>query len=610
MKKRGNMSSKPKFDPSKSYDVVEFSAPKEKPKFDPSASFESMDVAPTHTQGEAARVKFEEGATAGARPLLAGIGDALGTGYGTFAGLEGMGLKERLQHALSEGGKAFSETKKATVKDQNIVSEEFPKTSLAANVAGNLLTLPLTPVKGVLGAAKLGAATGALSAASESENLSDAAQKVAYGATVGALSGRLSEGLGGLIKGVKGGLASSEINPLALKVGQLAKTIVDPAKKLASNVADVPGNFLAKVGSAATGVSEQEIKTFAKNPSKILKMFKDHGGDVQNMADSLREKWTANVKLARQSVNRDIEKGLSANLKTVSTDKILSALSKATEKLDSRYHAGQLAELTNVFDDIASKGGQVDLKTLNTTVQYLQDLATPSYSVGGKIFSRGDKVAQAAKEAAAVARRLLHDAAPEVGASYRKLAELHGIEKTLGRNLLKAGTSPNSVLSAGAAGAQGGKSLARLGKIVGQDMLGDARNASAARTFGNASFSPADFTGKAVGRMAAGAGLGYAVDGNEGMLIGSAMANPAMLKVLIRSGKVPIDILAKIPGFTGKITDDFIKSASRVFANQLANSSPLMSPIINQLTTGQPGRNLKRGLADLVRGSDRIPAQK
>ena len=73
---------------------------------------------------------------------------------------------------------------------------------------------------------------------------------------------------------------------------------------------------------------------------------------------------------------------------------------KATEKLDPDFHADQLDEITKLFDLVSKKGPDVDLQTLNTTVQYLQDAAKASYGKGGQIFTRGDKAAAAAKDAA------------------------------------------------------------------------------------------------------------------------------------------------------------------------------------------------------------------
>lgn len=314
--------------------------------------------------------------------------------------------------------------------------------------------------------------------------------------------------------------SAAKMAPGAVKAGELAQKAIA-----------VPGKLLTKVASTVSGVPETTIQTFSKNADEVLDLYKTKDGNIAEIADEMRGKWNKNVQLAKSRVYNRINKSLANRPDKVASKPILEALSDVKAGLDPDLDASDIAEIEEIAATLAKKGEALDLPTLLKVKVYLQDQAAPAYNKGGQIFTRGKKAARAAQAGAAKARRILNDAAPDVAMDNMNLSQLHRLEKSFNRNLLKEGASHASIVQAGSdAGSATGNSLKRLGQFTEQDMLGDAQNLAAAKTFGEANFNPLDFTGKAVGRMATGATLGYLADGQDGAFIGGALSNPAAVK--------------------------------------------------------------------------------
>lgn len=516
---------------------------------------------PKHTQGQTAYAKFEEGAVMGARPFLSGLGDLIGTSVGTFQGLKDMPIGERLSHAAQEGGKAFNQTRHAVKADQELMAQEYPLTSGAANLSGMLLSAPLVAAKGVVGAAKLGTLGGALTAASESDTLGDAAGKIATGAVTGALVGKAGQNLGALGKGVQTGLASDVVPQFAVNAGKAVRSVLS-----------IPKEASIKIGNLLSGVPEQEIRTYVNKTKEIDDLIKATGGNLPEAADRIRGTLEFNLRQTRKNLSGEISKALkeASPDKTIEIAPILKNLDVEAAKLNPKLRGAeveQINELKNLING-ASDNGHMSVGDLFDTKELLQERAAGSYLKGGQIFQPGKTSQQAAKGAAATARKILNQVSPEIAEANNKLANLHLIEKRLNKNLITPGNPDSALFAAGSgANSRNAKMLERLGKATGQDALGEAQKLTAARRFASPGLSTADATGKGVERLFKGGGLGALIGGGiagpggaaVGATIGSALTSPAALKVAIKAGRIPVSVVSRITGSAANLGEGAIK---------------------------------------------------
>lgn len=179
---------------------------------------------------EAGLIGLEKGAMLGLRPAIGGAAEAVGEGLGTFYYGDELPIKERIKGALSAGADAFTKGRKGLIEEQKKAAKDQPGISMASEIAGGLL-VPIPAARGVMQAAKIGAAQGLGTAIGESEGLEDAAGKVASGAAISGGLGLLGKGISSLGRGVfKGGEALAEVPPIAAR--QDIGEVVAASKKL------------------------------------------------------------------------------------------------------------------------------------------------------------------------------------------------------------------------------------------------------------------------------------------------------------------------------------------------------------------------------------------
>lgn len=152
---------------------------------------------PETSAGDAALIGVQKGASFGTRPAISGAGAAVGSFIGRMgANVPGEGLLERLKASASMAGEAFSEQRENAITEQAKASIDQPGASIGGELAGAVLTAPFTAVRGLKGAALLGAAAGAGQAIGESNDIGDAALKVGVGGITG-LAVPIALGMGG-----------------------------------------------------------------------------------------------------------------------------------------------------------------------------------------------------------------------------------------------------------------------------------------------------------------------------------------------------------------------------------------------------------------------------
>jgi hypothetical protein len=440
---------------------------------------------------------IQRGMLFGARPFVAGVAGGLGS-------LAGGG----------EFGSAYSEARKQAQEEEADIGQRRPGLQIGADITGAVLTAPLTAVRGVTGAAKVGAAMGAAQAAGHAENLKEAATMIGGGALMGA-----------------GGQAAGDL---------LAKGI----SKAAPAVKGFAGKISKKTASALTGIPEQEIATYAKRADQVKKLIDQSGGDISLAADKVRERVMKDIQVTRQNLGNQIGDALSsekyAGTMLDVTDMVKSLDDSITKvsKVSAQFRPNEIAELKNVRDTVKQfvVDGKISIQDLNSVKQELQNIATPSYMAGAAIFPKGDLAAKASKGAAAEAKRLIDAAAPEIKQANSQLSKLHNIEREMNKNLIKAGKPEAALLAAGSGSNKRSEGLlAAIDRITKGNALEQAQNLAAGRTFSNVPLLPVDTTGKAAARMLAAGAAGTAIGSPLLGAAGAALTSPASLKGAIHT---------------------------------------------------------------------------
>lgn len=158
---------------------------------------------PKMSASEAALIGAEDAATFGARGFVGGVGQAIGKGAGTFAGLSDLDLMERLGASVDAAKQGFSEGRAQSKAEKDKAFEDQLGASIGGEVVGSVLTAPVAAGRGLLGALKLGALGGAGTALSEADSLKEAAAMTAGGAATGGAVYGAGKALGAAAKGLK-----------------------------------------------------------------------------------------------------------------------------------------------------------------------------------------------------------------------------------------------------------------------------------------------------------------------------------------------------------------------------------------------------------------------
>lgn len=400
----------------------------------------------------------------------------------------------------------------------------------------------------------------------------DAAKDLGMGAVYGGL-----QEVGGQVANKALGMAAEAAAPYT---PQAVKNI--PAVLKAAYA-----KMTGKVGSALTGVPETEIVTQLTRPDEVKavtdaakqeldsrlgnsvteaekkKLLDPQAAqtqqenifnDVQDFKKAQNQSITdalTKSKVADKPATIDYQLGnaqgvpASAPAGTVPLKPVLDALDQGAARINPKLDPGGAAEVQALRDKVESmasgQGGVVDMNELNQVRMHLQNVAEAAFQNSKLGFTVGDATAQTAKKGWGAAKELMDQYGPaEIKAANANLSKLHGIEDTLNKNLVTPGATSSPLLAVGSgetAGAAGTNrlALADLGKLTGNDYIGQAENLSAAQRFRNPGILPNDTTGKGMVRLAVGAGAGKAASAATGIpgleYAGAALTSPLSLKL-------------------------------------------------------------------------------
>lgn len=341
----------------------------------------------------------------------------------------------------------------------------------------------------------------------------------------------------------------NETQPLSEKLKDIGKeTAYGGLSEVGGQVAgkaiekglEVGSKALPKIGKALTGISEQEIKTYANNSDLIKKMAAESDASTIEAADQIRKQYSKDIQATKKTLNDSISNSLLNSQKRIDITKVKRALLDEQLKINKKLYPEQVQQIDDLISKIDSIAidGTVSANEAHQIKQFLQDKASSAYTNPGEIFSLGSESANASKKGAAQARLLINEAEPNVAKANEQLSKLHEIEDSMNSNILKTGKPESALMAAGSGGnPRNARALEQLGDITGSPMLEQAQNLAAMRTFANPSILPVDTTGKSATRVGIASGLGMLLGGPAGAVTAGALTSPMTLKSVIDVGK-------------------------------------------------------------------------
>ena len=379
------------------------------------------------------------------------------------------------------------------------------------------------------------------------------------------------------------------------------------ANPILDRSADILTKGTVKLGSALTGVPQQNIKTYIEKAPEIKDLLARHDGNIAAAADDLRTNFQESIRKTVSGLNDEIKAAIKSAdpSKKGSVEQIVKVLEQVKSGVNSTLYPGSVDEIDGLiakikglsepdyFSEIMSPAAKkeamdaISAKAVNEAKRFLQDVGESAYQKNGQVFNYSKQAARAAKSGAAEARKIETSLVPETVGPNKKLSELHNLEDVINPNLI-ATQKPESALIAAGAGQnpRSVENLKKLGDLTGYDALGEAEKLSAAKVFSNPDLLPMDATGKSFARMAFGTVLGSALGGPWAAPIGLALTSPKALKAAIDGGKISKDLVLKLAKASGDVTDQVLSKA--VSAAKTDEGINLIKGAIKALQTERP----------------------
>lgn len=398
------------------------------------------------------------------------------------------------------------------------------------------------------------------------------------------------------------------------------------ATKPVKYVAEKAGDFGKWFAKQVSNIPKSDLEQYLKDPAKVMSLYKEFGGDEAEMADKVRASINEKVQATKANLNSQISESLKNRAgESVDAKTIVEKLENSKKGINSKLYPEQIQEVDGLIKKVnaVTDDGKISLNDAHDLKQYLQKQAESTYEKDGQMFSRGEHSAKSAKGGAAEVRSLLNEAAPEIAGANSKLAELHDIDEVMNSNMLSKGKPSNSLYTAGSGEhATNAQALRRLDTEVGGGVMDEAKNLSAAKTFGNTGLTAMDHNGKSLTRAGIGATVGMAagaVDGQDlehvvlGGAAGAALTSPTAIKLMIDSGvgtkAIAAQLAKQAPSVMGKGAVGWMNNGfSKLFQHGSDEDRKALIDNQDALMKSKTGKNLLVSASSLTPGSKKMDA--
>ena len=193
------------------------------------------------------------------------------------------------------------------------------------------LAVEQLPTIGMIGGGLLGQGLGTIPMAAEGAFLGEAARQYLTKEDLDP-SKMTEQGLyaGATETGVKGLLGAGK---------WLGKT------KLGQKIGSSLGTIGTKIGNALTGVSENEIKTYANKADEIKAMAKANDNSTALAADKIRSQFYKDIDTTRKTMNDNIKTTLQNSNKTVDATEAVQELVNASSKINKELYPEDIKQI-------------------------------------------------------------------------------------------------------------------------------------------------------------------------------------------------------------------------------------------------------------------------
>lgn len=357
----------------------------------------------------------------------------------------------------------------------NAVVDELPSIGMVAGGVGgaalaspSIVTGPEIPAAAAIGGAGVG------------KMLGKSAQDAIYSATGDPRAPKTREGMAmGWVDALSSGMTDQAI-------GEVGGAALKAVPKL-----------LTSAASKTTGVSKWGIETYAKAADKIDGVLEKYGKELAGASDDIKAGFQGAIDSAKSSLNDQITNTLKAakkfDLKTSvepvlkSLDEMVGTASNAMKKMKPE----EIAELKTLRDKIlsvADESGHAPVQEIHELKGLLQEEAANAYNAGANGVAtpgKGSFYEQGARKAAAAARGVVDEVAPEVTQANTELQKFYELQDKFSSSLLNAKTGDAAIVSAGrGANPKTAGDLIELGNLTGKNHLAEAQTYAAAKDLG------------------------------------------------------------------------------------------------------------------------------
>lgn len=315
------------------------------------------------------------------------------------------------------------------------------------------------------------------------------------------------------------------------------------------------GVLLKGAGKVLGSIAEQTvpravIERYKTAADAVKSLISSSKGDIAEAATTVKEGIQTSLDEFRSNMNAKLGLALKDSTERINPASIIEELKAAKARISADVSPGAHAEIDDFLSRInklRDENGQIFVQDANSLKQELQDKATAAYREAGQS-GKGTQVENAFKAAGARTRGLLNKAVPNIAEANDKLAALHEIEDNMNKSLIQDGKGTNAMVKAGEyspghpdGNPDSAKALRDLGKITGEDYIGQTQNLAAMKSFSGSSLYRKG-AGVALG-AAGGAGVAEIAGGDPykgafvGGTLGGALTSPAAIKFGIDASK-------------------------------------------------------------------------
>lgn len=308
-------------------------------------------------------------------------------------------------------------------------------------------------------------------------------------------------------------------------------------EKIIAPIAKLVGKGLLKTSSAMSGVPKEVISHYSDNIKAV-----DQIQDLPDYADKARKMAQASIERFKGTQNKEISTALNNNYGVmVDVTPAKNVVENSMKIINTKVNPEKFNALKEQWDFLNSLGKEdgnklmMPLEDAYALKQKLQEMS--EFIPQGQNFKKKDFVDQTYASMSRQLRKSVNSAAPDIANAELNLAKLRGYDKSLNRNLIKAETPYNAMISAGSGqNPMNASKVERLGNLIGEDLLTPMKNLAAADKLGNADLISSYTTGRAMIPVTA-ATLGYGAGGVGGAInagIAASMGTPIGIKYSLK----------------------------------------------------------------------------